>query len=109
MKICYDVDTVSASCLRIPAEKINQSGEYTADELIDIVGYPSDSEFVGRFETEEDARRYISAHLSSYVRINSERNQELWCPVYGLQRVYIDDDGCETFEVVDVISKGAKK
>lgn len=108
MKICYYVDTVSASCLRIPAENINPSGEYTADDLIDIIGYPSGSEFVGRFDDEDDARRYISAHVSSYVRINSERNQELWCSVYGLQRVEIDDDGCETFEVVDVFAKGAQ-
>lgn len=108
MKICYDVDTVSASCLRIPAEKINPSGEYTAEELFDIIGYPSDSDFVGRFENEDDARRYISAHVSSYVWINSERNQELWCSVYGLQRVEIDDDGCETFDVVDVFAKGAQ-
>lgn len=108
MKICYDVDTVIASCLRIPDKKIHPSGEYTAEELIDIIGYPSDSYFVGRFENEDDARRYISAHVSSYVRINSERNQELWCTVYGLHRVEIDDDGCETFEVVDVFAKGAQ-
>ena len=106
MKICYDVDSVISSCLRIPYKKIHPSGEYTAEELIDIIGYPSDSDFVGRFENEDDARRYISAHVSSYVRINSERNQDLWCSVYGLQRVEIDDDGCETFDVVDVVSKG---